>query len=57
MKMGWGIHGENSVSQRRDIVDLWQVATLMDSDCIGYGGNLIIWVNVVTTLFFHVKPS
>ena len=32
---GVGDHGENSVSQRRDIVDLWQLAALMDSDCIG----------------------
>ena len=35
---GVGDHGENSVSQRRDIVDLWQLAALMDSDCIG------VWV-------------
>ena len=54
---GVGVHGENSVSQRRDIMDLRQLAALMDSDCIGVGGDLIIWVNVVTTLFFHVKPS
>ena len=32
---GVGDHGENSVAQRRDIMDLWQLATLMDSDCIG----------------------
>ena len=35
---GVGDHGENSVSQRRDIVDLWQLAALMDSDCTG------VWV-------------
>ena len=51
---GVGSHGENSVAQRRHIVNLWYLAALMDSDCIGV---LIIWVNVVTTLFFHVKPS
>ena len=34
---GVGDHGENNVSQRRDIVDLWQLAALMDSDCIGVG--------------------
>ena len=53
---GVGDHGENSVSQRRDIVDLWQLAALMNSDCIGVW-DLIIWVNVLTTVFFHVKPS
>ena len=31
-------HGENSVSQRRHIVNLWHLAALMDSDCIG------VWV-------------
>ena len=36
---GVGDHGENSVSQRRDIVDLWQLAALMDSDCIGVWGG------------------
>ena len=35
---GVGDHGENSVAQKRHIVDLWQLAALMDSDCIG------IWV-------------
>ena len=28
-------HGENSVAQRRHIVDLLYLTTLMDSDCIG----------------------
>ena len=32
---GVGDHGENSVAQRRQIVDLWHLTTLMDSDCIG----------------------
>ena len=32
---GMGDHEENSVSQRRDIVDLWQFAALMDRDSIG----------------------
>ena len=31
-------HRENSVAQRRHIVDLWYLAALMDSDCIG------VWV-------------
>ena len=35
---GVGNHGENSVLQRRHIVDLWHLAALMDSDCIG------VWV-------------
>ena len=35
---GVGDHGENSVPQRRHIVDLWHLAALMDSDCIG------VWV-------------
>ena len=53
---GVGGHGADSVAQRRQIVCLWHLTTLMDSDCIGVW-VLIIWVNVVTTLFFHVKPS
>ena len=32
---GVGYHGENSVAQRRHTVDLWHLAALMDSDCIG----------------------
>ena len=32
---GVGGHGENSVAQRRHIVNLWHLTTLMDSDCIG----------------------
>ena len=44
----WG-HGEESVAQRRQIVNLWHLTTMMDSDC---NVDLIIWVNVVTTLFF-----
>ena len=32
---GVGDHRENSVAQRRQIVDLWQLAALMDNDCIG----------------------
>ena len=37
---GVGDHGENSVAQRRQIVNLtlWHLTTLMGSDCIG------IWV-------------
>ena len=35
---GVGGHGENSVAQRRHIVDLWHLAALMDSDYIG------VWV-------------
>ena len=35
---GVGDHGENSVAQRRHIVDLWHLAVLMDSDYIG------VWV-------------
>ena len=35
---GVGDHGENSVPPRRHIVNLWHVAALMDSDCIG------VWV-------------
>ena len=35
---GVGDHGENSVAQRRHIVNLWHLTTLMDSDCIG------VWV-------------
>ena len=35
---GVGDHGENSVSQRRHRVNLWHLAALMDSDCIG------VWV-------------
>ena len=34
---GVGDH-ENTVSHRRDIVNLWQLTALMDSDCIG------VWV-------------
>ena len=37
---GVGDHGENSVAQRRHIVDLWHLAGLMDSDCIGDGWGL-----------------
>ena len=55
---GVGDHRENSVAQRRHIVDLWHLAALMDSDCTEvWVGDLIVWVNVVTTSFFHVKPS
>ena len=32
---GVGGHGENIVAQRREIVNLWHLTTLMDSDCIG----------------------
>ena len=35
---GVGNHGENSVAQRRQIVNLWHLTTLMDSDCDG------VWV-------------
>ena len=35
---GVGDHGENSVAQRRHIVDLLHLTTLMDNDCIG------VWV-------------
>ena len=35
---GMGDHGENSVAQRRHIVNLWHLTTLMDSDCTG------VWV-------------
>ena len=31
---------------------LWHLTTLMDSDFVGHGGDSIIWVNVVITLFF-----
>ena len=54
---GVGEHGENSVAQRRHIVDLWCLAALMGSDCIGVRVQLSNMVNVLTTLFFHVKPS
>ena len=33
-----GGHGENSVAQRRQTVNLWHLAALMDSDLIG------VWV-------------
>ena len=32
---GVGDHRENSVAQRRQIVNLWHLTTLMDSACIG----------------------
>ena len=32
---GVGDHGENSVAQRRQRVNLWHLTTLMESDCIG----------------------
>ena len=32
---GVGDHGEISVAQRRQIVNLWHLSTLMDRDCIG----------------------
>ena len=32
---GVGDHGENSVAERSQIVNLWHLTTLMDSDCIG----------------------
>ena len=35
---GVGNHGENNVAQRRQIVNLWHLTTLMDNDCIG------VWV-------------
>ena len=35
---GAGDHGENSVTQRKHIVDLWHLAALVDSDCLG------VWV-------------
>ena len=35
---GVGGHGENSVAQRRHIVNLWHLTTLMYRDCIG------VWV-------------
>ena len=46
-------HRENSVAPRRQIVTLWHLTTLMDSDYNGVlGEDSLIWVNVVTTLFF-----
>ena len=32
---GVGDHGENSVLQRRHVVDLWHLTTLTDSDYFG----------------------
>ena len=32
---GVGGHGENSVAQRKQTVNLWHLTTLMDTDCIG----------------------
>ena len=37
---GVGDHGEHSVAQRRQIVNLWHLTTLMDSDCTGVGWGL-----------------
>ena len=45
-------HEEDSVAQRRQIVTLWHLTTLMGSDCHGVWGGMIIWMNVITTLFF-----
>ena len=45
---GVGDHRENSVAQRRHIVDLWHLAALMDGGCggvcgegLGEGGSLV----------------
>ena len=35
-----GYHRTNSVAQRRKIVTLWHLTTLMDSDCNGVSGGL-----------------
>ena len=35
---GVGDHGEDSVAQRRQTVNLWHLTTLMDSDCNGVYG-------------------
>ena len=48
----WGGHREDSVAQRRQVVTVWHLTMLMDSDFSGVWGDLIIWVNVVTTMFF-----
>ena len=53
---GVGHHGENSVAQRRHIVNLESCCTDRQGLHWDMGGDLIIWVNVVTA-FFHVKSS
>ena len=46
-----GGHGEGSIAQKRKVVTLEHSTALVDSDCNGVcGGDLIIWVNVVTTI-------
>ena len=51
---GVGDHGENSVAQSRHIVDLWHLAALMDSDCIGYGWGLDNMGKCSNHIVFHV---
>ena len=55
----WGDYGEDSVAQRGQIVTLWHLTTVMDSDCNVVWGRHDNMVNVKKnfTLFFHVKTS
>ena len=46
-----GIIGRH-VAHGRQVVTVWHITTLMDSDFSGDEGDLIIWVSVVTTMFF-----
>ena len=48
----WRHHGEDSIPQRRQVVTLWHLTTVMDGDFSGVWGDLIIGVNIVTTMFF-----
>ena len=50
-------HGENSVAQRRDIAQLWQLAALMDSDCSGVWGGLDNIDNCSNHIVFSCETS
>ena len=53
----WGNHGEDSAAQRRQVVTLWHLTMLMDSDCNGVWGELNSMGECSNHVVFHVKPS
>ena len=53
----WGNHGQDSVAQRRQVVTLWHLTTLMDSDFNGVCGGLHNMGEYSNHIVFLVKPT
>ena len=53
----WGKVGEDSVAQRRQLVTLWHLTMLMDSDFNAVWGGLDNTGECSNHIVFHVKPS